>query len=204
MKADAPRIDFIPPEDLLGVTVVLIVCLYNGQEFVRVGYYVNNEYDQEELRLEPPAGPPIIERVLRQILADKPRVTRFPIRWDGTAADDEMISPLPPPPSEAERLEDEAAAAERGDGFIIVNGDDQHADEDDEDDEEDEDEETEESENDAEEDIVESEDGAEMMEIDENSPNDKIGCLIPANSNAKANSSSTISPMKSFTGMSIQ
>jgi histone chaperone ASF1 len=48
---------------------------------VRVGYYVNNEYDSDELRESPPETPQP-ERVLRTILADKPRVTRFPIRWD--------------------------------------------------------------------------------------------------------------------------
>jgi hypothetical protein len=30
---------------MLGVTVILLTCSYDGREFVRVGYYVNNEYD---------------------------------------------------------------------------------------------------------------------------------------------------------------
>lgn len=47
---------------------------------MRVGYYVNNEYDSEELNAEPPAKP-IIERVKRNVLAEKPRVTRFAIKW---------------------------------------------------------------------------------------------------------------------------
>lgn len=66
---------------MTGVTVVLITCSYNEAEFVRVGYYVNNEYETEEMRAEPPiiAQP---EKILRTILADKPRVTRFPIKWD--------------------------------------------------------------------------------------------------------------------------
>lgn len=63
------------------MTVVLITCSYNEVEFVRVGYYVNNEYDTEEMRAEPPTVPQPA-RILRTILADKPRVTRFPIRWD--------------------------------------------------------------------------------------------------------------------------
>ena len=45
-----------------------------------MGYYVNNEYDSEELNAEPPAKP-IMERVRRNILAEKPRVTRFAIKW---------------------------------------------------------------------------------------------------------------------------
>ena len=45
-----------------------------------MGYYVNNEYDSEELNNEPPAKP-AVDRVRRNILAEKPRVTRFAIKW---------------------------------------------------------------------------------------------------------------------------
>jgi histone chaperone ASF1 len=62
------------------VTVILLSCSYDGREFVRVGYYVNNEYTDEALIAEPPAKP-IIEKVRRNILAEKPRVTRFAIKW---------------------------------------------------------------------------------------------------------------------------
>jgi hypothetical protein len=62
------------------VTVILLSCSYEDREFVRVGYYVNNEYTDEALALEPPAKP-VIEKVQRQILAEKPRVTRFAIKW---------------------------------------------------------------------------------------------------------------------------
>jgi histone chaperone ASF1 len=41
---------------------------------------VNNEYTDEALAMEPPAKP-VIEKVQRQILAEKPRVTRFQIKW---------------------------------------------------------------------------------------------------------------------------
>lgn len=51
-----------------------------GQEFIRVGYYVNNDYDDEQLREEPPAKL-LIDRVQRNILTDKPRVTKFPINF---------------------------------------------------------------------------------------------------------------------------
>lgn len=79
-EADAPDLKRIPDSDILGVTVILLTCSYDGREFVRVGYYVNNEYDNEELRAEPPAKP-IIERINRNVLAEKPRVTRFAIKW---------------------------------------------------------------------------------------------------------------------------
>lgn len=79
-EADAPNISRIPDSDILGVTVVLLTCSYDDREFVRVGYYVNNEYDTPELAAEPPAKP-IVERVKRNVLAEKPRVTRFAIKW---------------------------------------------------------------------------------------------------------------------------
>eukprot|EP01102_Stenamoeba_stenopodia_P000145 TRINITY_DN1010_c0_g3_i1.p1 TRINITY_DN1010_c0_g3~~TRINITY_DN1010_c0_g3_i1.p1 ORF type:complete len:178 (-),score=36.37 TRINITY_DN1010_c0_g3_i1:249-743(-) len=71
----------IPKTDVLGVTVVLLTCSYRGKEFVRVGYYVNNEYATEELRLNPPETIQY-DKIQRVILSDKPRVTRFPIEWD--------------------------------------------------------------------------------------------------------------------------
>ena len=43
LQADPPSPEAIK-EDLLGVTVVLVTCSYKEREFVRVGYYVNNEY----------------------------------------------------------------------------------------------------------------------------------------------------------------
>lgn len=90
---------------VLGVTVVLITCSYKGQEFIRVGYYVNNEWGEElpegaeppedlepsKVRLlsgSPDRTPPFVltlsraSQVVRNILAEKPRVTRFPIDWE--------------------------------------------------------------------------------------------------------------------------
>lgn len=81
-QADPPNFDSIPPQDIVGVTIILLTCSYRNQEFLRVGYYVNNEYDDEALREEPPTVPRI-SRLMRNILADKPRVTKFPIDWQG-------------------------------------------------------------------------------------------------------------------------
>ncbi|PVU91046.1 hypothetical protein BB559_004333 [Furculomyces boomerangus] len=91
-ETDPPDISKIPEEELLGVTVVLLTCSYKNKEFVRVGYYVNNEYIEEELKENPPEKP-IIEKIHRIILADKPRVTRFPINWENP---DEDVAPLQP------------------------------------------------------------------------------------------------------------
>lgn len=94
LQADAPDPSQLAREDLLGVTVVLVTCSYKDREFVRVGYYVNNEYhdpnapppvlgpDGQPTEEQPPIPENIpLDRIQRQILADKPRVTKFPIPW---------------------------------------------------------------------------------------------------------------------------
>lgn len=80
-KANAPDATQIPVEDAVGVTVVLLSCSYRGKEFLRVGYYVNNEYVDAELRENAPAKP-LFDKLQRNILATNPRVTRFKIDWD--------------------------------------------------------------------------------------------------------------------------
>jgi hypothetical protein len=118
LQADAP--DPTKLLELLGVTVVLIACSYQNHEFVRIGYYVNNELQQQQQQQEydddhgdhddiammsmmeselthpyassesQPQGivSPLLRtttndlsQVIRTILADKPRVTRFAIPW---------------------------------------------------------------------------------------------------------------------------
>ncbi|KAB8200967.1 ASF1 like histone chaperone [Aspergillus parasiticus SU-1] len=105
-EAEAPDLKRIPTSEILGVTVILLTCSYDGREFVRVGYYVNNEYDSEDLSAEPPAKP-IIERIRRNILAEKPRVTRFAIKWD---SEESAPAEYPPDQPEADILEDDSAA----------------------------------------------------------------------------------------------
>ncbi|KAH8483266.1 hypothetical protein H0E87_027881 [Populus deltoides] len=80
LQANPPDPSKIREEDIIGVTVLLLTCSYLGQEFVRVGYYVNNDYEDEQLREEPPPKV-LIDKVQRNILSDKPRVTKFPINF---------------------------------------------------------------------------------------------------------------------------
>jgi len=81
LQADAPDTTQIPERDILGVTVVLVTCSYREKEFVRVGYYVNNEYTEPFDEEKGPPSPLDIHKVRRVVLSDKPRVTRFPIKW---------------------------------------------------------------------------------------------------------------------------
>ena len=86
LQADPPALDQLPAEELLGVTVILVTCSYKEREFVRVGYYVNNEYMLQEGEAEVPSPQNMdMTKVQRQILADKPRVTKFPIPWGSSS-----------------------------------------------------------------------------------------------------------------------
>ena len=78
---EAPDISKIPESEILGVTAIILCCSYNNQEFFRCGYYLNNIYDNEEMNLNPPEK---VDKshILRSLLADKPRITRFDIDWD--------------------------------------------------------------------------------------------------------------------------
>ncbi|KIW57143.1 histone chaperone asf1 [Exophiala xenobiotica] len=105
-EADPPNLSRLPSSEIIGVTVILLTCSYDGREFVRVGYYVNNEYDSEELNNDPPSKP-IIERVRRNILAEKPRVTRFAIKWD---SEESAPAEYPPDQPEADNLDDDGTA----------------------------------------------------------------------------------------------
>ena len=60
--------------------MLILSCSYLDKEFVRIGYYVDNNYMEEEMRETPPE-PIQFDKLIRNILADKPRVTRFPIKW---------------------------------------------------------------------------------------------------------------------------
>ena len=69
----------IPTDDVLGVSALILTGSYKDQEFGRVGYYQNTEYDNEEMKENPP--PQIMfDRLIREI-NKKPRVTRFHIKW---------------------------------------------------------------------------------------------------------------------------
>ena len=78
-EGSAPSSHKVPPEDVLGVAALILIGSYNDQEFVRVGYYQNTEYDNEEMRESPPERI-AFERLARDINT-KPRVTRFQIKW---------------------------------------------------------------------------------------------------------------------------
>lgn len=54
---------------------------------------MNNEYEDQEMRENPPEKVDL-NKVIRNILSEKPRVTRVPIRWDNL---DENPEPEPEP-----------------------------------------------------------------------------------------------------------
>lgn len=78
------------------MTVILLTCSYAEQEFVRIGYYVNTEYGDPQLKAQhdasleegaqekgivAPDPTKHIGGLVRNVLGEKPRVTKFNIKW---------------------------------------------------------------------------------------------------------------------------
>ncbi|KAK9790758.1 hypothetical protein WJX73_006500 [Symbiochloris irregularis] len=84
-QTDGPDPAKLPPDNIVGVTVLLLTCSYKDTEFIRVGYYISNDYTEDGLRESPPE-PPRLDLLTRSILAENPRVTRFPCDFDKPAA----------------------------------------------------------------------------------------------------------------------
>lgn len=119
--ADPVDVSQIPSSDVLGVSVILLTASYDDREFVRVGFYNNNEYVAQDLREKYDkllAEGTDEERavwkfegvknvdVQRNILTAKPRVTRFNIKWDNENFNDE-------PPEQEELEGDEVVALDQ-------------------------------------------------------------------------------------------
>lgn len=121
--ADHPDISKIPVDDIVGVSVLLLRCKYNDQEFINMGWFVANEYTEEELKENPPSQP-LIEKLSRKVETEDLRITTFPIRW----TDEDPV---------AEPVEDEANRVFAEDDLMPLNDDGQ---EDDDEEEEDDDE----------------------------------------------------------------
>ncbi|RXK40850.1 histone chaperone ASF1 [Tremella mesenterica] len=96
-SAPAPAHHLLPslePEEILGVTVIIITASYRDKEFVRVGYYVNTYYEEEELRENPPPNVQW-EKLYRNVLIEKPKVTRFQNPWDSIIQSTPFDTPIP-------------------------------------------------------------------------------------------------------------
>eukprot|EP00914_Ancora_sagittata_P031611 GHVO01064067.1.p1 GENE.GHVO01064067.1~~GHVO01064067.1.p1 ORF type:complete len:188 (+),score=31.42 GHVO01064067.1:40-603(+) len=92
--AAAPNFQKLPVDEIQGITVVLLTGSYRGQEFIRIGWYVENLFvDAEGVRgIIPPSEYGhfeeevqrkfLLSNMTRYILSDAPRVTRFNIDWE--------------------------------------------------------------------------------------------------------------------------
>lgn len=119
LEARCPDPSFIPPSDALGITVVLLQCSYKGNEFVRVGYYVNNDYQDMDLCESPP---PVtnFDLLVRSILAEEPRITRFSIPWDNNDDNSDIINIDEADPDRMEVSGEEELEEDKNEEDIII------------------------------------------------------------------------------------
>ena len=81
LETPGPDPKKIPADDVLGATICIISCSYREKEFVRVSYWVSTTYSEPLAEGEEPPKPCPPEKVVRTVLADKPRVTKWTIPW---------------------------------------------------------------------------------------------------------------------------
>ncbi|KFD51769.1 hypothetical protein M514_07296 [Trichuris suis] len=91
LEVPAPDPELIPPLDAVGVTIIILESFYRGNRFLKLGYFLCNDYEDQELRENPPAVP-VFEKLSRRILDSDPRLTLFPIAWD--SAEEEVLQPV--------------------------------------------------------------------------------------------------------------
>ncbi|RKO96598.1 hypothetical protein CXG81DRAFT_20214 [Caulochytrium protostelioides] len=87
-EAPPPKLERIPSKDVLGVTALLLFASYKNEDFIRVGFITSNEIPGQDPETDPPATIDLAN-LQRNILADKPRVTRYAIEWDDPPQNDE-------------------------------------------------------------------------------------------------------------------
>ena len=85
-QSEPPELQKVPEKDRVGVTAVIVTSSYRDKEWLRVGYYVNNELKDmpkeglpEGFEIPVPQDPTLLSR---NVLVDQPRVRRFHIDWN--------------------------------------------------------------------------------------------------------------------------
>jgi histone chaperone ASF1 len=76
LKIQPPNYNNFKVEEIMEITVILLIISYQKNELIRIGYYLNNEFlyenktEQKNLYHK--------KNIIRKILSDKPRITYFP------------------------------------------------------------------------------------------------------------------------------
>lgn len=81
------------PKDVLGSAVVLVTCSYQNKEFISVGFFVNTEYESQDLKDNPPEDNILFDKLVRQVLIDKPVVKRVRIDLDESTDSIQLTHP---------------------------------------------------------------------------------------------------------------
>jgi histone chaperone ASF1 len=69
-------------EDIIGNTIILMKFCYKNKEFIRLGYFINNQVKEEGDKLIKEKIFPPLNFILRIILWDQPRITYFAIVFE--------------------------------------------------------------------------------------------------------------------------
>jgi histone chaperone ASF1 len=80
LKIKPPKYLEIPLEEIIGLTIILLKFWYKKKEFIRLGYFINNELNEEgAMELTKNKKTLSLNHIIRKILIDQPRITYYPI-----------------------------------------------------------------------------------------------------------------------------
>jgi histone chaperone ASF1 len=80
LKIKPPIYLDIPFEEIIGLTVILLKFWYKKKEFIRLGYFINNELNEEGImQLTKDEKNLSLNHITRKILIDQPRITYYPV-----------------------------------------------------------------------------------------------------------------------------
>jgi len=80
IEGNPPNNTLVPPDEVLGMSILFLIGAFHEQEFIRIGFYVSTFYSDIELNECPPEEL-LYEKLQRQILLNTPRITKFAIDW---------------------------------------------------------------------------------------------------------------------------
>lgn len=78
-----PNWEIISTEEIIGITVIILAFWYGEDEFMRIGYYINNEWTEEKIGSMGKLFVIKSEPIIRAILSDQPRITNYPCYFEG-------------------------------------------------------------------------------------------------------------------------
>ena len=80
LQCDGPNAKMLPADEVIGVTAMQVFFVYQGQPFLKLGYYAQVAYFDDAINTNPP--PHVVPELLgRFLVMNQPSLVPVPIEW---------------------------------------------------------------------------------------------------------------------------